>query len=107
MANWTLITNHGAVLALIGQQHETTARALAHTLGITERSVQRIIRDLENAGYITKERSGRNNCYRVHEHLPLRRREQRDVLVGDLLHVFKRADEEYSNAGYSQHTISG
>ena len=41
-------------------------------VGITERAVQRIIADLENAGYLTHERDGRRNLYRVRANRPLR-----------------------------------
>jgi predicted ArsR family transcriptional regulator len=90
MVSWTFITNHGATLALIGQHNQITARAVAEALGITERSVQRIIRDLEHAGYISKLRHGRVNRYRVNGDVPLRRRTQRDILIGDLLHLLNR-----------------
>lgn len=107
MSDWTFITNHGAVLAVIGEQQQTTARSIAQTLGITERSVQRIIRDLESAGYITKEKEGRSNRYSIIEHLPLRRHERRDVLVGDLLRVLNRAVVGVLNETASEHTAVG
>lgn len=87
MSDWTFITNHGAVLALIGQNREITAREIAAQLGITERSVRRIIDDLEIGGYIRKKKEGRTNRYEVDLHLPLRQKTQRDVVVGDLLKV--------------------
>ncbi len=90
MTSWTFITNHGAAIALIGQENQITGRAIAETLGITERSVQRIIRDLEEAGYISKTRKGRVNCYQVNEEAPLRREERRDVMVGELLQLLNR-----------------
>ena len=93
MTSWTFITNHGAALALIGQHNQITARAVAEALGITERSVQRIIRDLEHAGYISKLRDGRVNRYRVNGDVPLRRRERRDVLVGALLRLLNRTED--------------
>ena len=96
MAHWTFITNHGAALALIGQHNQITARAVAEALGITERSVQRIIRDLESAGYITKTRDGRANRYRINEAVPLRRAERRDILIGDLLRLLNRAEQKSS-----------
>ncbi len=85
--SWTFITNHGAVLALVGQHGRITAREIAAELAITERSVMRIIRDLADAGYISIEREGRTNRYRVNADAPLRRPEKRDVVVGDLLAV--------------------
>jgi predicted ArsR family transcriptional regulator len=45
MAEWTFITNHGAVLALIAQHGRITAKEIAETLQLTERPVRRIIAD--------------------------------------------------------------
>lgn len=90
MTNWTFITNHGAVLALIGQYGQITGREIASELGITERSVMRIIKDLENEGYIGRQRDGRVNIYRVNTEVPLRRRDKRYVMIGDLLQVLEK-----------------
>jgi len=90
MSTWTFITNHGAVLALIGQHGQITAREIATELGITERSVMRIIKDLETEGYIQKEREGRVNRYKVNTQAPLRRQDTRDIIVNDLLKVLTR-----------------
>ncbi|MBC7234393.1 MAG: winged helix-turn-helix transcriptional regulator [Chloroflexi bacterium] len=86
-SRWTFITNHGAVLALIGEYSQITAREIAERLGITERTVRQIIRDLESEGYIVKCRNGRVNTYSVNDHLPLRREERRFVAVGQLLNL--------------------
>jgi len=87
MSSWTFITNHGAVLALVGQHERITAREIAGKLGITERSVLRIIKDLEAEGYVRRWREGRANHYQVNLEAPLRRHERRDVVVGELLKV--------------------
>jgi DNA-binding Lrp family transcriptional regulator len=86
-SSWTFITNHGAVLAIIGNNAQITARDIASYLNITERSVQRIIRDLEQERYISRRRQGRVNHYRVNHERPLRREDQRDVQIADLLKV--------------------
>lgn len=90
MTNWTFITNHGAVLTLIGQFGQITAREIAAELGITERSVMRIIKDLENEGYIERKRDGRVNIYQVNKEVPLRRHDKRGVMIGDLLKVLDK-----------------
>lgn len=84
---WTFITNHGAVLALIGQNEKMTAREIAARLGITERTVLRIIKDLESEGYIQIKKAGRTNNYTVNMHQPLRRPDQRDNSVAELLEI--------------------
>ncbi|MFP3852728.1 MAG: helix-turn-helix transcriptional regulator [Anaerolineales bacterium] len=83
--SWTFITNHGAVLALIGVHPHRTAREIAQELDITERTVLRIIKDLEEAGYLQRERVGRENRYEVNLNKPMRRRDQRSTAVGDVL----------------------
>ena len=86
---WTFITNHGAVLALVGQSKIITTREIASRLDITERTVLRIIKDLESTGYIQKRKDGRVNRYTVNRELPLRRRDQRDNRVAELLEILK------------------
>lgn len=88
---WTFITNHAAVLLLIHEFGQITARDISDRLEITERSVQRIIRDLEDAGYITTEKVGRVNRYHVDTGRPLRREDQLSVQVLDLLEILEPA----------------
>ena len=87
MAEWKFLTNHGAILALMARHGQITARDMAAWLGITERSVHRIIGDLEQAGYVVKARDGRVNRYAVDHDMPMRRPEAREMAVGDLLKV--------------------
>lgn len=87
VASWTFLTNHGQVLLAIARNPQSTEREIAATVGITERAVQRIIADLEEAGYMTRVREGRRNHYHLHPHLPLRHGQSHGVPVGDLLHV--------------------
>jgi uncharacterized membrane protein len=47
-------------------------KEVASIVGITERAVQRIVAELEEAGYLTRERDGRRNRYEIARHLPLR-----------------------------------
>jgi DNA-binding IclR family transcriptional regulator len=64
-----------------------TAREIAHAVGITERAVQRILSDLEAAGYISRFRDGRRNRYEIHSELPMRHPAQRGLTVRDLLEI--------------------
>ena len=47
-------------------------REIALEIGITERAVQRIVRDLATARYVKKIRTGRKNHYQVDASLPMR-----------------------------------
>lgn len=70
--SWTFLTNHAHVLLCIAQDPEAILRDVAVRVGLTERAVQRIVADLEQAGYLTREREGRCNRYQVRDDLPLR-----------------------------------
>ncbi len=54
-------------------------------VGITERAVQRIVADLEDAGVITRTRDGRRNQYVIHRNRPLRHSVEQGCTVDDLL----------------------
>ncbi|HLF08849.1 MAG TPA: helix-turn-helix domain-containing protein [Dehalococcoidia bacterium] len=82
---WTFITNHGAVLLLIAQRNRVTARQIAADLNLTERTVRRLITELEEAGYLTHQRDGRVNRYIIHPDMPMRGHDGRQAPVGDLL----------------------
>ena len=87
MAEWTFVTNHAAVLSFLSRHPRITARELALEVGITERAVRKIIKDLEMEGYILKTRDGRRSRYSIKPKLPLRHKTQRDKPIGDLLEV--------------------
>ena len=59
MAEWTFFTNHGLTLAAIAKSPRTTAREIGDAAGVTERAAHKIIKDLEDAGYVTKTKVGR------------------------------------------------
>ena len=83
--SWRFVTNHGHVLACIAADPSARLRDIALTIGITERAVGQIVRDLELAGYLTKTRVGRRNEYEVHGDLPLRHPQHRHHSVGELI----------------------
>ena len=87
MSEWTLITNHGLVLAYIAKRPQSTARAIASAVNVTERTVQKIIAELVAEQYIERRRVGRNNEYRINSHTELRHETTRDVMVEDFLKV--------------------
>jgi len=70
--NWTFLSNHGHVLICLAQNPEMRLRDIAIAVGITERAVIRIITELEDGGYVSKERIGRRNRYTVKADKPLR-----------------------------------
>ncbi|MFF4324081.1 winged helix-turn-helix domain-containing protein [Streptomyces sp. NPDC001568] len=63
--NWTFVTNHARILAMLLRDPELRMRDMADTCRITERAVRAVVTDLENAGYLTRVRHGRRNHYQV------------------------------------------
>ena len=82
---WTFLTNHAHVLLCIAREPEVRMRDVAHLVGITERAVQRIVADLEQAGYVERIRNGRRNHYEVRADLPLRHPIERHERVSSLI----------------------
>ncbi len=83
---WTFFTNHAVVLLLIAEAPDATTARIAELAGISRRAVQMIVRDLEEAGYITRERVGRRNRYGIRRESQLRHAVLRDrANVGELL----------------------
>jgi DNA-binding transcriptional ArsR family regulator len=84
---WTFLTNHAHVLFCLAERpQEVRVREVAVRVGITERAVQRILGELEDAGYIERSRVGRRSVYGLNEDLPLRHpieahRRARDLLA--------------------------
>jgi DNA-binding MarR family transcriptional regulator len=70
--HWTFLSNHAHVLICLALDPDSRLRDVAASVGITERAVQKIVGDLEEAGVIVRERSGRRNSYRVDVSVPLR-----------------------------------
>jgi hypothetical protein len=69
---WSLLSNHGVVLLFLAAQPGSTVRAISDDLGITERHVVRIVRDLVDAGMLDVRKVGARNAYRVRAAAPLR-----------------------------------
>jgi predicted transcriptional regulator len=82
---WTFLSNHAHVLLCIARDPDLTVRELSDQVGITERAVQRILSDLQVAGYVRKLRSGRRNSYVVHRDRPLRHPLEAHQNIGALI----------------------
>ncbi len=69
---WTFLTNHAHVLLCLAADPDILLRDVAVRVGITERSAQLIVADLEEAGYLTRTRVGRRNHYAIRRRRKLR-----------------------------------
>jgi DNA-binding Lrp family transcriptional regulator len=91
--SWTFLTNHSHVLLCIAANPDILTRDIADLVGITERSAQRIISELEEAGYLSHHKIGRRNHYEIHANLPLRHPLESHLEVEALLEVLTPAVE--------------
>ncbi|MEO9198743.1 MAG: winged helix-turn-helix domain-containing protein [Antricoccus sp.] len=94
MARWTFLTNHAHVLMCVAQNPNVRLRDIAQIVGITERAAQRIITELEEAGYLQRERDGRRNAYRLNTSMPLRHPMDSALGVAELIATFKPEPNE-------------
>ena len=82
---WTLLSNHGLALFHVAANPSSTLREIAEALGITERQVVRIMKDLVEVGMVQVDRQGRRNCYSINSEARLRHPMLSHVMVGKLL----------------------
>ena len=93
--SWTLLTGHGHVLVEITRNPDARIRDISPVVGLTERTVQAIVADLEAAGYLTRTRVGRRTRYTVDPDSPFRHSAQEGLRVGPLLdQLTKMADAD-------------
>ena len=85
--NWSFLTNHAQVLLCIAHDPGIRLREIGDTVGITERAAHRIVGELADAGYISRERTGRRNHYTIRSNLPLRDPLAGKQKIGDLLAI--------------------
>ncbi|MGM0431864.1 MAG: winged helix-turn-helix transcriptional regulator [Spirochaetota bacterium] len=91
---WTFFTNHSHVLFYIYFHPELPMRDIAGKVGITERAVHTIIKDLEEVGVITVTKIGRNNTYEVNRNIPLRHQIESHRTISDLLDIIGAPEDE-------------
>lgn len=87
---WTFLTNHAHVLLSIARWPDMRLRDIAERVGITERAVMKILSELEEGGVITREREGRRNVYRIHDHVRLRHPIESHRTVSDLIRMVQK-----------------
>ena len=87
MPEWTFLSNHAQVLLCIAHDPGVRLRDIGDQVGITERAAHRIVSELDEAGYLTRERDGRRNRYTISRELPLPDRVARNRRIGDLLEI--------------------
>jgi DNA-binding IclR family transcriptional regulator len=84
MTEWKFLTNHAHVLLCVAHEPQIRLREIAEAVGITERAAHRIIAELEEGGYIARERRGRRNHYRFFPDAVMTHPNFQNSMLGDL-----------------------
>lgn len=87
---WTFLTNHSHVLLAISKTPGIKVREISELVGVTERAVLKIISELNDAGFISIEKIGRENRYSVTSDIPLRHPLEQHRTVSELLEMLSQ-----------------
>jgi DNA-binding MarR family transcriptional regulator len=85
---WTFLSNHGHVLVHVTRHPEARISEIADSVGITERSAQLILADLQEAGYIRIIKNGRRNTYKTNTSRKFRHPSEATESIGSLVSIF-------------------
>ncbi len=85
--DWTFFSNYAHVLVALAENPNARLRDVAERVGITERSAQRLITHLDEAGILKREKHGRRNHYYIDTAVHLRHPIEMHCTVGELLRL--------------------
>lgn len=91
--SWTFLSNHAHVLVCLAKDPDARLRDVAEQVGITERGAFRIVSELEEAGVLTRSRTGRRNHYELNPDSKLRHPLEAERSVGGLLSLLLTPEE--------------
>ena len=86
--DWTFLSNHGHVLIHLSRYPDSLMREIADEVGITERSAQAILADLQEAGYVKVAKNGRRNSYKINRSRKFRHPSEASESIGSLVSIF-------------------
>jgi len=98
VTQWTFLTNHAHVLLCVAANPDARVREIAQTVGVTERATQRILTELEDAGYLTKARDGRRNRYTLNPEARMRHPMDQEHHIGELVTLLTAQPTEHDPA---------
>lgn len=90
---WTFLTNHGHVLLAVTRSRDARVSEIAAQVGISGRATLSILKDLETAGYLSRQRNGRRRHYTVDGHRPFRHPTVAAHEIGELLAVLAPVED--------------
>jgi DNA-binding transcriptional ArsR family regulator len=97
---WTFITNHAQVLLAVAQKPDLRVTEIAAAASITERHAYRMLRNLQEAGYVERRRDGRCNVYRIHPELPIGDPVVEEQSLRALLRLIGKGESDESPSGF-------
>jgi hypothetical protein len=80
---------------------------VAAAVGLTERTVQAIIADLEAAGYLTRTRADRRTVYTIHPDRPFRHPAQDGHRIGPFLELLAAPGDRADDAARTRPRPAG
>src|SRR3954452_1608817 len=86
---WALLSKHGMVVVALAMTPNLTSRELAAQMGLTERTLFTIVRDLVGADILRVKKVGRVNTYIVNENAPIPNPRFAHLRLQDFLAAFK------------------
>ena len=86
---WALLSKHGMVVVALAMTPNLTSRQLAAQMGLTERTLFTIVRDLVGADILRVKKVGRVNTYIVNENAPIPNPRFAHLHLHDFLAAFK------------------
>ena len=81
---------HGVVLFFIASSPDVTIREMSTALGLTERRISQVIRDLSDSEYITVKRVGRRNAYAVNPEANFRHPTLSHIKLGSFMNLLRQ-----------------
>lgn len=87
---WAFLSSHGLVFVYVIRYPDSTNREIALAVGLTEQTVHRILRNLEEEGYLIKTRTGRRTSYTVNPKAKVRHPLEQDIQLQDFLQIIAR-----------------
>lgn len=93
-ADWTFLSSHAHVLVCLAENPQAKLRDIADRVGVTERTVMRLITQLDHAGFLKRSRRGRGNHYEIAVREPLRHPIEASCNLEMLLRTVLEAEEK-------------
>ncbi len=92
-ADWTFLSSHAHVLVCLAENPQAKLRDVAERVGLTERTVLRLITQLDEAGFLKRSRRGRRNHYEIATLEPLLHPLEAHCTVDRLLRAVLEAED--------------